>query len=611
MPLPKYYNTGTASVANGATALTGTGTSWLNIVSADDRLTVQGLSVRIASVESNTAATLAETWPGTSLTDDPYEIAITYDGPEFQLRVRELLEQMAAVEANGRGLFYLFDSGTSDADPGDGDLRFNHATLASVTGAYIDNLDANGATVSSVLDTWDDSGASTTRGQLWVRAVEDPAAFRAYTVTGSVVDGTGYRKLTLVYVGGSGAFAAGDALMVFFSPDGASGAAQETVTYTYSSTTTAADPGAGIFRLNHATHASATALYIDNVEALAGATVTGWIDSWDDSTNTNKGLLRISKKTDPSIFRLYRVTGSVVDSTGYRTVTIAYLSGSGSLTNADACILGFNSSGDAGANGSNGSNGTNGTNGADGTGMFSRVRAVATSNITISTALNNGDSLDGVTLATNDLVLVAGQTAPAENGIYVVGAVPARDTSFDTYDEHPGVYVSVMEGTAWGDSLWRCTSNKGGTLNTTALTFVAPGWSVSAHKNASDQTGVVPNTPTKVTFGTEDWDTASCFASSTLTPPGGKCRISSLVNFKSTNMVDGATVTMVLYKNGSAHKYMDWCVIGAAAAVSVGGSVIVDANGTDTYEIYVSSSGAGNKTLDGTIAYTWFQAASI
>ena len=100
-----------------------------------------------------------------------------------------------------------------------------------------------------------------------------------------------------------------------------------------------------------------------------------------------------------------------------------------------------------------------------------RVRAVAATNITIATGLNNGDALDGVSLITGDLVLVAGQSAPADNGVYVVGASPARDGSFDSYDEHPGVYISVMEGTTYADTLWRCTSNKGGTLGSTALVF--------------------------------------------------------------------------------------------------------------------------------------------
>lgn len=100
-----------------------------------------------------------------------------------------------------------------------------------------------------------------------------------------------------------------------------------------------------------------------------------------------------------------------------------------------------------------------------------RVRAATTGNVTISTALNNGDSIDGVTLATNDLVLVKSQTAPEENGVYVVGAVPARSSQFDTYDEHVGTQIVVEEGSANADTIYFCTSNLGGTLDTTAINF--------------------------------------------------------------------------------------------------------------------------------------------
>ncbi len=99
------------------------------------------------------------------------------------------------------------------------------------------------------------------------------------------------------------------------------------------------------------------------------------------------------------------------------------------------------------------------------------VRAATTAPITISTALNNADTLDGVTLATGNLVLVKDQSAPEQNGIYVVGASPARFSQFDTYDEHPGTLVIVQEGTANADTKWLCTSNVGGTLNTTAIDF--------------------------------------------------------------------------------------------------------------------------------------------
>lgn len=99
------------------------------------------------------------------------------------------------------------------------------------------------------------------------------------------------------------------------------------------------------------------------------------------------------------------------------------------------------------------------------------VRVATTANITIATALNNGDSLDGVTLSTGNLVLVKNQSAPEQNGIYVVGVSPGRSPKFDTYDEHPGAFITVQEGTSNADTMWLCTSNVGGTLNTTAIAF--------------------------------------------------------------------------------------------------------------------------------------------
>lgn len=117
------------------------------------------------------------------------------------------------------------------------------------------------------------------------------------------------------------------------------------------------------------------------------------------------------------------------------------------------------------------------------------VRAATTANITIATALNNGDSLDGVTLATDDLVLVKNQSAPEQNGIYVVGVSPARAAQFDTYNEHPGALIIVQEGTTNADTFWYCTSNKGGTLNTTAIAFTALTLSVPTASTTEALTG--------------------------------------------------------------------------------------------------------------------------
>jgi len=68
-------------------------------------------------------------------------------------------------------------------------------------------------------------------------------------------------------------------------------------------------------------------------------------------------------------------------------------------------------------------------------------------------------------------VLVKNQTAKAENGVYVVGVSPARSAEFDTYNEHAGAMIAVVEGTAGAGSVWFCTANAGGILDTTAIDF--------------------------------------------------------------------------------------------------------------------------------------------
>jgi hypothetical protein len=92
------------------------------------------------------------------------------------------------------------------------------------------------------------------------------------------------------------------------------------------------------------------------------------------------------------------------------------------------------------------------------------ARLVALGNLTIATQLNSGDLIDDVSLANGDLVLVPNQTNKAENGVYVVGAVPARSTAYDTFAEHAGLDVVVSHGATKAGSVWRFTSGTTGTL---------------------------------------------------------------------------------------------------------------------------------------------------
>ena len=117
--------------------------------------------------------------------------------------------------------------------------------------------------------------------------------------------------------------------------------------------------------------------------------------------------------------------------------------------------------------------------------------AATTANITISTALNNGDTLDGVSLSTNDRVLVKDQSTQSENGIYVVGSSPARAADLAAGADAAGFFTFVEQGTVNADNGFVCTSNKGsavvGTNNLTIAQFSGAG-QVSAG-DGLDKTG--------------------------------------------------------------------------------------------------------------------------
>jgi hypothetical protein len=102
------------------------------------------------------------------------------------------------------------------------------------------------------------------------------------------------------------------------------------------------------------------------------------------------------------------------------------------------------------------------------------VRAATTANVTLASALENGDTLDGVTLATGDRVLVKNQSTGSENGIYVVkvSGAPDRSTDADTGAELTSNFaVFVEEGTANADQGYVLTNDGAITVGTTALTF--------------------------------------------------------------------------------------------------------------------------------------------
>lgn len=95
--------------------------------------------------------------------------------------------------------------------------------------------------------------------------------------------------------------------------------------------------------------------------------------------------------------------------------------------------------------------------------------AATTANITLS----GTQTIDGVALIAGDRCLVKDQTLSQNNGIYLVAAGAwTRATDMDNWLEVPGAFTFIEQGTLYADTGWVCTSNAGGTLGTTAITWV-------------------------------------------------------------------------------------------------------------------------------------------
>ena len=110
-------------------------------------------------------------------------------------------------------------------------------------------------------------------------------------------------------------------------------------------------------------------------------------------------------------------------------------------------------------------------------GLRTRIIAecASTANVAISSALEAGDAIDGVTLVAGDRVLLKNQSTASENGLYTAVASGAgaasRDTQFNSIEELSGQMVVVNQGSANDNKIFLCTTNSDATLGSTSITY--------------------------------------------------------------------------------------------------------------------------------------------
>lgn len=207
-------------------------------------------------------------------------------------------------------------------------------------------------------------------------------------------------------------------------------------------------------------------------------------------------------------------------------------------------------------------------------------------------AISSGDWASGAILD-----LVYSSTASAFIAANIGGAASVNITGLtaDTSPDHANDYVPTYDDSASGNKK-------------VLLRYLAPSVraSFSAHKNGTDQS-IATSSATKVTFGTEIFDVGSAFASSTWTPPAGTVFICA--HLTCSSVTAQYPIYLRIYKNGSQYKYAHGTADTAQAA-SASVSIIDQANGTDYYEVYVSSTD-GSYSVLGASYYSYFTGTMV
>ncbi|MCK5133517.1 MAG: hypothetical protein KAR40_15360 [Candidatus Sabulitectum sp.] len=128
-----------------------------------------------------------------------------------------------AIDASGI-LKYVFDDNLPMVDPGAGEVRFNHGTVASVTALAFSNTTSGDGTpdVSDFLASLDDVVNSVGGAVLTLRKLGSPGIFVHFNVT-AVADNTSWLEFNVTHRSSSGTWTAADAVMMSAVINGADG----------------------------------------------------------------------------------------------------------------------------------------------------------------------------------------------------------------------------------------------------------------------------------------------------------------------------------------------------------------------------------------------------
>lgn len=175
------------------------------------------------------------------------------------------------------------------------------------------------------------------------------------------------------------------------------------------------------------------------------------------------------------------------------------------------------------------------------------VRSASTGSLTLASP---GSTIDGVTMASGDRVLVKNQATLSENGLYVWNgaATPMTRTrdADDTEELTAGTIVNVEEGTENADTTWIVDTDGPISIGVDGITFteISGSGGTLTELDDVDTTGVVDGSLLRYESGTGEWLVTT--AASTILADDGTLNITTTGSNPAARIVQGLTGGTIL-----------------------------------------------------------------